>query len=288
MTRLTNTYVYGLGLISSTDSQGTRSFYLHDGLGSITEIRNDAGGHVASYHYDPFGAITSQTGGSSNYWLFAGEQRDAPTGLYYLRNRYYDPASGRFLSRDPVAGQHPYAYVNNNPVNFVDPMGLSPGNGEGGECGWWFLGIPCAPGSHCLQLEGEALRNCISGYQLALVRFYSEVFLPAFDAFLGFATGPCNSACAGAVIGVYGFTWGWALGSWGGIAVGVGSTPAKYYVGSRYGDQGSANAGAAIGGSAVGLGGVGLAGVPGAARLARYIGAVGTTKSIAECALTQL
>ena len=53
-----------------------------------------------------------------------------PTGLIYLRARWYDPATGRFLTRDPFPGlatlpttQHPYVYVGNNPVNLVDPSG---------------------------------------------------------------------------------------------------------------------------------------------------------------------
>lgn len=61
--------------------------------------------------------------------LFAGEWQD-PTGLIYLRARYYDPATGRFLSRDPYPGGlddpsslHPYAYCGNNPVLYVDPSG---------------------------------------------------------------------------------------------------------------------------------------------------------------------
>ncbi|MEX1254629.1 MAG: RHS repeat-associated core domain-containing protein [Dehalococcoidia bacterium] len=52
-------------------------------------------------------------------------------GLYYLRARFYDPANGRFLSRDPWMGvvgnpqsQHAYTYVRNNPARYVDPLGL--------------------------------------------------------------------------------------------------------------------------------------------------------------------
>jgi RHS repeat-associated protein len=72
--------------------------------------------------------------------LFTGEQFDAKArapqggkdvGLYYLRARYYDPSTGRFLTRDrvPVPARRPailnaYLYVLNNPVRYVDPMGL--------------------------------------------------------------------------------------------------------------------------------------------------------------------
>ncbi len=71
-----------------------------------------------------FGATRSQSGASPSYWLFTGEQRDADSGLYYLRARYYDPSMGRFPGRDPLPFFNRYAYVGNNPVNLVDPSGL--------------------------------------------------------------------------------------------------------------------------------------------------------------------
>ena len=61
---------------------------------------------------------------------YTGEQNDIDTGLIYLRARWYDPATGRFTSRDPFRGiaglpqsQHPYAYAHNNPINLTDPSG---------------------------------------------------------------------------------------------------------------------------------------------------------------------
>ena len=57
---------------------------------------------------------------------FAGEYTDAETGFVYLRARYYDPATGQFLSRDPIEAitRSPYAYVHGNPLNYTDPLGL--------------------------------------------------------------------------------------------------------------------------------------------------------------------
>ena len=48
-----------------------------------------------------------------------------PTGLYHARARYYDPEAGRFLSEDVIPASNRYLYANANPVNFVDPTGLS-------------------------------------------------------------------------------------------------------------------------------------------------------------------
>lgn len=127
----TNTYVYGLGRISSTDANGSQTYFLSDALGSTTNLADGTGNVQASYSYDVFGAVRSQTGTSSNYWQFTGEQRDADSGAYYLRARYYDPAIGRFLAQDPLPTANRYSYVGNNPVNWVDPHGLFgiPGTG---------------------------------------------------------------------------------------------------------------------------------------------------------------
>ena len=62
--------------------------------------------------------------------FYRGEQYDSDLGLYYLRARYYNPATGRFMSRDPESGEakdpaslHKYLYANGDPVNGLDPTG---------------------------------------------------------------------------------------------------------------------------------------------------------------------
>ncbi len=91
-------------------------------------LTDGTGATISSYTYDAFGATL--TGPSGNAWQFTGEQRDGDSGLYYLRARYYDPGTGRFLTRDPVSGfadspasQNRYPYALGNPVNRVDPSG---------------------------------------------------------------------------------------------------------------------------------------------------------------------
>jgi RHS repeat-associated protein len=120
----TNTYVYGLDLISATDGAGAQTYFTYDGLGSTTDLTNGSATVTGTYSYDVFGAVRAQTGGGSNYWQFTGEQTDADSGLQYLRARHYDPATGRFLSLDPVESGYPYAYAASNPITHADPSGM--------------------------------------------------------------------------------------------------------------------------------------------------------------------
>jgi RHS repeat-associated protein len=148
----TNTYVYGIGLISTTDGSGNQTYPQHDGLGSTVALANGSGAITGTYSYDVFGAVRSHTGGSTEFG-FTGEQND-PNGLEYLRARYYDPATGRFLGRDPL-GQG-YGYAGGNPANRVDPTGLywiaCPGDDQ---CIWSEdVGLPVDPPVDCSEPGG--------------------------------------------------------------------------------------------------------------------------------------
>ena len=108
---------------------GTVRWFHHDQLGSTTSLTNAAGATVQSYTYDAYGQLTSATPTVENPFRYAGQYTDDQTGLQYLRARYYDPATGQFLSRDPLEDStlQPYAYADNNPTNTTDPAGLSRG-----------------------------------------------------------------------------------------------------------------------------------------------------------------
>jgi RHS repeat-associated protein len=126
-------YTYGLQRISQFqffDNLWTASFYGYDGAGSVRQLTNATGVVTDEYEYDAYGNSFTKQGTTPNNYLYRGEQYDADLGLYYLRARYYNPVTGRFMSRDPWKGflfdaktLHKYLYVGSNPVNYVDPRG---------------------------------------------------------------------------------------------------------------------------------------------------------------------
>lgn len=100
-------------------------YYLYNGHGDVVQIVDTNGNIVNSYDYDVWGNFITKNETIHNPFTYFGQTYDETTGLYYLRARYYDPATSRMLSEDPVkAGLNWYVYCNNNPVMFVDPSGL--------------------------------------------------------------------------------------------------------------------------------------------------------------------
>jgi len=107
-------------------SGGTQYFYHQDQLGNTRALTGSGGAVVQSYTYDAYGNILSSTGSVSNPFRFAGQYTDTESSLVYLRNRYYDSASGQFISRDPIVAQtrQAYQYAVDSPLTYRDLTGL--------------------------------------------------------------------------------------------------------------------------------------------------------------------
>ncbi|MFA5982401.1 MAG: RHS repeat-associated core domain-containing protein [Methylococcaceae bacterium] len=133
-----------LTVIDSTGSQDQPYYLQADPLNSPRAARNQAGTVVWAWPQDAFGSNPANPDPDGNGQTtqinlrFPGQYYDAETGLHYNWNRYYDPNTGRYISVDPIGlqgGSNPYAYVEGNPVNYIDPNGLDatlslPGSGS--------------------------------------------------------------------------------------------------------------------------------------------------------------
>jgi len=122
------------------DGEGNAVWYVADEQFNVVALTDGAGAVLERYEYGDYGEpfVTDASGdyrGSSyhgNAYMFTGRRWEPEIGFYFYRARYYDPYTGRFVSRDPIgiwgdpAGLgNGYAYAGNNPWTFVDPTGLA-------------------------------------------------------------------------------------------------------------------------------------------------------------------
>lgn len=121
----------GLLVMRETRGQTTTDYYpLYDGCGHVVALSDGNGNLVASYAYGPFGELISASGSmaATNPWCWATKYYDSETGLYYFGHRYYDPATGQWLNREPLGEDESlnlYAYCHNDPVNKTDALGMA-------------------------------------------------------------------------------------------------------------------------------------------------------------------
>jgi RHS repeat-associated protein len=118
------------GNLISQSRSGVDSFYLFDGQGSTRQLVSSTISVTDSYLYDSFGNIVLTNGTTVNPFRFVGQlgyYLAADLLDYHLRARYFDPHSGRFLSRDAIDYSlfevNKYEYASNNTSNKADPSG---------------------------------------------------------------------------------------------------------------------------------------------------------------------
>lgn len=121
-----------------TEEYERMQFYYHpDHLGSSSYITNLDGEVVQHIEYVPFGEVFIEE--RNNTWntpyLFNAKEYDEETGMYYYGARYYEPRISLWMSTDPLWEKKmqfsPYNFVSNNPLNRIDPIGLTDYNVDG-------------------------------------------------------------------------------------------------------------------------------------------------------------
>ena len=109
------------------DDASQDRYVLRDANNNVVALTDANQQSQTQYRYEPYGKTTQTGAADPNPQQYTGRENDG-TGLYYYRNRYYSPQTGRFISEDPIgwaSGQtNAYAYVNGNPVSLYDPFGF--------------------------------------------------------------------------------------------------------------------------------------------------------------------
>ncbi|MCG7409118.1 hypothetical protein MH117_17000 [Paenibacillus sp. ACRRX] len=131
--RILYVYIYDTNgaIIGRQDAaSGKVQYYQLNGHGDVVALTDEQGSKLNEYRYDIWGLPLESKETVSNIFGYAGEYWDSISDLQYLRARWYDPSMGRFISEDKNQGKieepdtlNRYTYVENNPLNGVDPEG---------------------------------------------------------------------------------------------------------------------------------------------------------------------
>ena len=125
---VTQLYAFGRGgqrITGKSTATNVVTFYMYNPHGDVQGLINTSGTLTKTYEYDAFGNEIDKDSTDTNPWRYCGEYYDTETEDIYLRNRYYNPSIGRFITEDPArADDNWYSYCNGNPIMFVDSNGL--------------------------------------------------------------------------------------------------------------------------------------------------------------------
>ena len=134
-------YPGGIGGLISQTRAGVSSWYhyAHTGPTNVSHLSDSSGSIIQRYQFDAFGNLTYQSGTATNNYRFQTKELHDKSNLVYFGARWYNPAIGRWITPDPagiIDGPNLYIYLNNNPINDIDPWGLCMGPPPWGQK-WW-------------------------------------------------------------------------------------------------------------------------------------------------------
>ena len=170
--------------LAAAQAAETVRYYHTDAIGSVRAVTDENGQTIARYDFLPFGEEFPPTPDNHVPLQFAGKERDYATGLDYLGARYYSSQTGRFTTVDPghVAGDifnpqtwNVYAYALNNPLRFVDPLGMEP-------CQITLTGADAAAAG--VESGGTVQGECVRGRKESSSERWSRNVFGLLDAFL--------------------------------------------------------------------------------------------------------
>ena len=120
------------GILSMSVVSGLQStvyYYHYDAQGNVINVTDEDEAKASTYTYSPFGQVLTKTGTFDSRYQFSTKEYDTPVHLNYYGYRYYSPELGRWLNRDPIeesGGIHVYVFVENDPIDVIDDLGLHP------------------------------------------------------------------------------------------------------------------------------------------------------------------
>jgi RHS repeat-associated protein len=183
-------YIYAAGTTPAEQvslSTGTVTYLVSDALGSVRGTVSSTGALTGTTSYDAWGNPSTAAGlTAATPFGYAGAYTD-PDGLLYLINRYYDPATGQFISVDPYLDQTnaPYTYADGNPVTNTDPTGLTGLNDKPGVLGrsycYHVVSAQHWNGQVCAQVYVSGLENTLAQAQVVFKVNSGDIYYAAVD-----------------------------------------------------------------------------------------------------------
>jgi RHS repeat-associated protein len=128
-------YIHGPQIVGRIGTDGSQRYYHTDHIGNVVALTNESQAITDRFAYTPFGELAGREGTTANSFTYVGGLGVmAEAGnLYFMRARFYDSMTGRFVSKDPMFGNlgYPsshlkYVYSVSNPIVLFDPRGLIP------------------------------------------------------------------------------------------------------------------------------------------------------------------
>ena len=185
----TTTYLYAGNRLLAEDGVEYLTYHFNN-IGSTTAITDIEGNIKYSYAYSAYGELLKGNYGEVLF-LYNGQYgvQSDDTGLYYMRARYYNVAIKRFINQDTVTGSiensqslNRYAYVEGNPISYLDPFGLEKYDSEKIQRVMGYIQMAAQGVSIIFYLMGQKIIADVMSF-IGEITSYTSIALYIFDAY---------------------------------------------------------------------------------------------------------